>query len=327
MVNDNNIKFTVLLLTYNSSLEKLKITLSTILQQKTYFEYEIIVADDGSKDNLFIQLEEYFKVNHFFNYKLVGNRQNAGTVKNILSGLEVTEGTYVKLLSAGDGFYADDTMQKVYDFMEDEKVDFCFGLVRGYKKTGEESVKVVNFCHPFDICAYKKKDKDRIKRNLILYSDNVCGASICYRTKEATRYMDKIKSIVCYEEDIFQVLASVEEKTLCLFDDNMIWYEVGDGISTSGSSKFQALLREDVERFYKKLYKDYPEDKYVKKRYSLMKFYKIENVYLRTICRMIENPHTMIYLGSYFMQKLLSLHQKRDRADAFLLQKKFWRTL
>ena len=185
MMENSKIAFTVLVVTYNSDYSKLVMTLETILQQNMKQKFQIVIADDGSKENHSAEIETFFKKRDFKDYKIVCNKENVGTVKNLLSGLEFTEGKYVKFLSAGDGFYAADTMSKIYDFMEKTKAPVCFGLLRGYRKKEKRTVENVAYYHPFDIQAYRKNDIDRIQRNLILYSDNVCGAAICYRTDVA----------------------------------------------------------------------------------------------------------------------------------------------
>ena len=80
-------KISVLVLSYNSDIDKLYLTLKSIIKQKID-DFEIVVSDDGSKDNHEQELAEYFKQNDFSNYKLVMNEQNRGTVQNILSGLK-----------------------------------------------------------------------------------------------------------------------------------------------------------------------------------------------------------------------------------------------
>ena len=320
---EEEIKFTVLVATYNSDLNKLLLTLQSVILQK--FEgIQIVVADDGSKDNHFKELEEFFYKNNFTSYKLVGNKQNKGTVQNLLLGLKYVEGKYVKFISAGDLLFSEDTVEKVYLYMEQSKSSVCFGLLQGYARN-ENGIKLIPFYHPFDIESYRKKNKKKILRNLVLYSDNVCGAAICYRTDFAKEYMNKISDQVVYEEDIFQVLAAAEGQILDLYDDYMIWYEVGTGVSTGRETKFQEALRKDTDNFYNKLYELYPTNKYIAKRFRLMKYYKIKNLYLRTLLRMVENPHLVIYLADSLMQRIKGSHKGKKLENGFLRDEEFWR--
>lgn len=322
---NSEIKFTVLVTTYNSDLYKLYLTLQSILLQK-FDNIQIVVTDDGSKDNHFKEIEEYFNKNHFKTYKLVGNKENKGTVRNLISGLEYVKGKYVKFISAGDMLFSETTVEKVYQYMEEIDSLVCFGLLQGYRGN-ENKIEYSSFPHPFDIEIYRKKNDKKILRNLVLYSDNVCGAAICYQTDFAKEYMGKISNQVIYEEDIFQVLATAEGNILDLYDDYMIWYEVGTGVSTGKQSKFQEALRKDTENFYKKLYELYPDNKYIVKRFQLMKYYKIKNLYLRTLLRMIENPHSIIYLMNSFFQRIRGAHKGKTVETGFLKSKEFWRKI
>ena len=81
----------VVVVTYNPSWDKEKETLDSILKQKG-ISIEIIIADDGSKENNFSLVKEYFEKNEFNDYKLVFNPVNKGTVYNTYSGLLADEG-------------------------------------------------------------------------------------------------------------------------------------------------------------------------------------------------------------------------------------------
>lgn len=305
-------KFTVLLITYNAKLPQIYMTIDSIIQQR-FDDFELVIADDGSKENHFTELAAYLDEKGFSKYILVGNEKNQGTVKNLLSGLAQTNGKYVKFISPGDTLYDENTLQQVYEFMEREQCEGCFGLIRGYQWNEAGERQEVGYYHPFDINAYRCGDCKRIIRNLVLYSDNVCGASICYKTDYALEYMQRISPFVLYEEDIFQVLAAVEGRELKLYDDYMIWYEIGTGITTQKKSGFEEKIRQDVERFYLELYRIHGTHPDVKKRYRLMKFYKIQNLYLRTFLRFFVNPDAIRYLLCTMIQKKRGAHKKEER--------------
>lgn len=319
-------KFTVLVITYNSDLYRTCLTLQSAVDQE-FDDFEIVIADDGSRENHFPQIRAFFEKNGFTRYKLVENPKNQGTVKNLLSGLAQTEGRYVKFISAGDALYDKHTLQKVYQFMERNHCSCCFGLIWGYQADGSRRVRRTPYVHPFDIKAYRQKDWDRITKDLVLYSDNVCGASICYEKEFAQEYMERIQKDVRYEEDIFQVLAAVEGKPLQLYDAYMIWYEIGTGMTTKKKSGFEELIRKDVDRFYRELYRQHGEHPYVRKRFRLMKLYKIKNLYLRTILRFFVNPDALRYVADSMLQRKRGLHRIETEEIGFLQQEDFWEEL
>ena len=317
-------RFTVLVITYNSDLRKTYLTLQSIISQK-FDDFEIVISDDGSRDNHFSKIQQFFEKKQFTRYKLVANKKNRGTVQNLLSGLRRTEGDYVKFISAGDALYDENTLQHVYDFMVRNKYACCFGLLQGYKWDTANSIKKVKYFHPFDMKAYRRKDTKRIIKNLVLYSDNVCGAAICYEREFAVEYMTRIQKEVIYEEDIFQVLAAVEGRPVQLYDDYMIWYEIGTGMTTKKHSEFEELIRKDVERFYKELYRQHRENVYVKKRFRLLKLYNIHNLYIRTILRFFVNPDALRYVLVTMIQRKCGVHWKQTETIGFLEKEEFIR--
>jgi len=319
-------KFTVLVITYNADLFKTYLTLQSVLEQK-YEDVEIVIADDGSRDNHFAEIKEFLDRKQFQQYKLVANKENKGTVQNLISGLKQVEGKYVKFISSGDTLYDENTLQNVCEFMERNNSTCCFGLIQGYTGDGENTVQKVPYYHPFDINAYRKKDAKAIVKNLVLYSDNVCGASICYEREFAIEYMNRIQKDVVYEEDIFQVLAAVEGKPLHLYDDYMIWYEIGTGMTTKKNSGFEELIRQDVERFYKELYQQHGEHPDVKKRFKLLKLYKIKNLYIRTILRFFVNPDALRYFIDSMLQRKKGAHGKITKGTGFLERENFWQQI
>ena len=101
-MNDNKMyKVSVIVVMYNPIPEKLWLTLNSIINQEKV-DLEIVIADDGSKNNLFDAIEEYMKKNDFSNYKFVYHKQNQGTVLNCYDGVNQASGDYIKLISPGD---------------------------------------------------------------------------------------------------------------------------------------------------------------------------------------------------------------------------------
>lgn len=320
-------KFSAVVVTYNPDLYKVLFTLETIIRQN-FDDFEIVISDDGSAENHFKEIEAFFAEKQFKRYKLVANAINQGTVKNLISGLKQAEGKYVRDFGPGDGFYAEDTMQKIYDFMEATQYEACFGLIRGYHGKTDGNVEMKEYYHPFDIEAYRMQGgQQRILKNLVLYSDNVSGAATCYRREYYLEYLEKIQDYVVYEEDIFQVLAAMEGRGLHLFDDYMVWYEIGEGASTQKHSRFEELLRQDVERFYDRLYQQFGQHKYVKKRAQLSGFYKIKNLYLRTLLRVVVNPDAVRYLCSSMIQRRKGAHLPKTETRGFLDDSEFLKAI
>lgn len=317
-------RFSIVLVTYNADINKVKLTLKSVLMQ-SFKDYEIVVSDDGSEDNHFGEIEEFFAEYNFDNYVLVPHDENQGTVKNLISALEHSKGEYVRDFGPGDLFYAEDSLEKLDKFLKKNPCDISFGLIKSYQINGDKLDKA-EFCHPFDIQAYRKKDnRDRILRNLILYGDNICGASFVNKKDVYLDYLNKISKYVKYEEDIYVVLAALEGKSIKLFDRYLVWYETDIGVSTGGNSKFSELLRQDVDNFFNMLFEAYPDEKYVNKRKRVAPFFAIKNLYLRTILRMTVNPGALVYIIISFLERMLGLHKDKKSKDGFMDDDAFWK--
>ena len=69
----------VIVLTYNSGLDKVFKTLNSILCQKNV-RVEIVISDDGSTNDNFNAIKQYFISNHFHEYVLTKSKQNMFTI-------------------------------------------------------------------------------------------------------------------------------------------------------------------------------------------------------------------------------------------------------
>ena len=90
----NMIDVSVVVVTFNPSWEKLRITLLSILFQKN-INMEIIISDDCSVNNYFEEVRELFAKNSFSNYYLISHIENQGTVNNLLDAVQQCKGRYI----------------------------------------------------------------------------------------------------------------------------------------------------------------------------------------------------------------------------------------
>ncbi|MDO5155661.1 MAG: glycosyltransferase family 2 protein [Eubacteriales bacterium] len=316
--------FSVIIVTYNQSFESVKITLNSILRQ-SFKDYEIVISDDGSKENHFEKIEEYLLANKFEKYKLIANKVNQGTVKNLLTAVEAADGKYIKDLGPGDLLYDSSTLSKIYEFMENSMYKASFGLMRGYFFDTNRKVQSFDFVSPFDIEAYRSDNSnERILKNLICYGDNVYGAAVCMTPEFALRYLNMIKDVVIYVEDLYQVISSLEGNYIGFIDDYTVWYESKSGISNKGSQgRYSEKMRADTTNFFKMIYELFPDNKYVKRRKKYGFLYVVKNLYLRTMIRFLINPDALRYMIYHYIQVMLGKHGKKNRNKGFLDEKNF----
>lgn len=230
-----------LIVTYNPDYIKLIMTIrSFILQNKIILQ--IVIADDGSQRDYFPEIKEYFNKIHFYNYKLIKNTNNIGTVKNIISGLKVCEGEYIKLLSPGDYLFDSNVLEKWLKYMQDKDLVMCGSDYVCYKSDQDGNIKnIIQKIHPQ---LWHLKDK-YLKYNYILNNDIFLGAAVMCKTSVFLKYIHMIYDSVVYAEDnSYRIMVYCDEK-IGYFPMPGIIYEIGTGVSTSKKSKWIKLLLAD----------------------------------------------------------------------------------
>lgn len=293
------IDFSVLLLSYNASEEQIERTVVSILEQKGV-SFEIIVCDDCSKNNHFNYIESLFEQFNYTEYRLLGTEKNLGTVKNILRGLEIAKGKYAKLIGMGDLLYHESTLKEVYDFMEKNQTQSCFGLIEGYRiKNGE--VYPVTHTSPMDIQVYKEANKSKIIKNILLAEDWVSGVCIFATTEYYYKYISLMRDRVIYCEDWATALALIDDEFLLLLDKYVVKYEVGDGVSTTPNPAWRAKLLEDNKQFWI-LFSEYAQkksvvkyDKYLRALKRKKGFEDIKNPMIQFFMKAITNPYLIVF--------------------------------
>ena len=93
-----------------------------MLNQKEV-SFEIIICDDGSIENLFLEIEILFRRYLFRNYFLIGHDSNQGAVNNIIDGAKIAKGRYIKMISPGDFLYDDATLRIFSDYINKHPAD------------------------------------------------------------------------------------------------------------------------------------------------------------------------------------------------------------
>ena len=252
----------VVVVQYNPIWDKVERTLNSIISQKDC-NFEIVIADDGSKNKYFEETIEYFQRNSFCDYKIVDNVQNQGTVKNVLSGLRAGSGKYARVIAPGDMLYSEDTLKKIVDFMEQNQAKEMFGKMVFFY-LDKEKIHLVPQQSPCDFTPYKTQNKQHIKKKLLGLGDNISGASYSWDRQYYIKCLEKIESKVIYLEDCVNAYTLYEGNKICFMDEFVTWYEYGTGITTNKSSKWTQITEKDWCSFFDELYMEYPRDKTVK---------------------------------------------------------------
>ena len=234
----------VIVLTYNADPNKLKMTLKSILKQKNV-GFEIIIADDGSKERLDCEIISLFKEHGFENYSFTSHTENMGTCKNLFAALELVRAPFVKAISPGDTLYDENTLSAWAEFMKENDCDASFGKAVYYAEVEGETRLIQTASAPKYPELYKEGKRKSLFVDYLLANDTILGASLMMKTEVIKHYLSLFVDRVKYAEDYMLRLAVFENKKVCYYPQNAIFYEYGLGISTVKSQKWAELLYKD----------------------------------------------------------------------------------
>ncbi|MBE5926104.1 MAG: glycosyltransferase [Lachnospiraceae bacterium] len=245
----NKYKFSIIILTYNTPFEKTKRSLDSIINQD-FKDYELVISDDGSKEVHFEEIEEYLVKNNINRYRLIRNTQNVGTVRHFYNILCEAKGKYIKALGGGDCLYGNDAISRMYKFLEDNKCSLAFGRIKKYIVKNDEMKSRGDFKVPKRINLYKRKHYKLYSMfNVLICHDLISGVAMFGKRSTFIYYISKLLGTSKYVEDIFQIFTFAENEKFYFFDDHIVNYEFGEGISTSsGRNPFKKKLRNDIDR-------------------------------------------------------------------------------
>ena len=294
-----NYNVSILVLTYNSQLKKLERTLISALKQSN-LSTEIIICDDGSENNNFLECQKLFQKYNYGNYQLLSSMKNVGTVTNIWHVIGKAKGEYIYLISPGDYFYDDCCLSKMYKYAKEREADLVFGNAAVYTSYNSEvQLPIDNMNIPFNLRPFYYKNKNNRFAFFLLCGNYITGATILRTRNYCLKYFSKINGVCKYIEDSTSCAYSIADGVeLCHFDDYIIWYELGTGVSTNGSSKWQMLLKSDWDNFYELMITDFRDNKLIADVITAKKMRKKDRIkYL-----LLNNQKLLLF---YFVQSLI----------------------
>lgn len=235
---------TVGIVSYNPDSDKLKRTIYSVLQQKGV-SYQIVVADDGSMNDRFEEVEEILKSNKFDDYYFVKNKKNQGTVKNSESCVKNATGKYFISLSPGDNLSDELALCKWVNKAETSGADIIFANAIYYMYENDKFCVLSKYRHPQDSKVYFNNTR-KLKRNYLLYDDVCLGASILSKKDIYIRYITAISGKVKFAEDNIFRLMIFHDENCTWMEEPVVFYEYGSGVSSSGNSKWINRLYKDL---------------------------------------------------------------------------------
>ena len=261
MAKSNQFEVSIIILSYNPDYNKFIGSIRAALRQQNV-SFEIIIADDGSKEDFFPKIKEFFQRISFADYRLIKNKNNVGTVCNCLSAIKKSRAEYVFINSPGDFLFDPNTLRDFYRFAKNMHADVCFGDYIPYYCC-ENTIKYDEYILPKNTMVYDKGIKNY--KISFLMGDGICGASYFRSKKFAMMSFQYIAKHSKYVEDgTTTAFALVNNIPVHYYNRTIVWYEYGNGISTCQNDKWNTIIETDFAKTYQALLIDYPTDRVLK---------------------------------------------------------------
>lgn len=205
----------VLMITYNHS-KYIKQAIESILEQKTNFDFELLIANDCAPDNTDEIVNEIIKTNPSgTKIKYYSHKKNIGIMPNFIFLIEKASGKYCALCE-GDDYWTDSLkLQKQVDFLNSNiEYSICFHNVEILNK-GE--LKQYN----------SKKRIPETSTILDLANGNyIHTPSVLYRNHLIPKLPDYFNNAPV--GDYFLHMLNAKYGKIKYFDENMAVYRVHD---------------------------------------------------------------------------------------------------
>lgn len=295
----SDIQVSIIIVLYNSDMIKAERTIKSAVSQKN-IDFEIIVSDDGSKDNPKENIIAIFKKYNFTNYKININPQNVGTVKNILSALELSSGKYVYCISPGDMIYDDNTINCFFNFAEKNNASVCFGNYYDYRIVNDKTEILGRISTSVRTPFYCEKKSFTMYKLLIMFGEGILGPAFFRERNYALKYIGQVSKVSKYVEDNTSVICSLVDNVPIYYCDKRIcWYECDTGISRN--SEWNSRIAKDFRETIEILVTQHPRDIILKTAYK--RIYSEENLGKLLYLLVLVVRHPVAYFKKYFLKR------------------------
>lgn len=123
-----------------------------MVQAQTYTDWELLLVDDGSKDNSVEVIEAFLEKNPDNRIRLINKGVNEGAALTRNRGIKEAKGRYIAFLDADDVWLAH-KLQTQMEHMEKTNAGFVFSA---YEFGDEEAIGTGRVVHVPQTLAYKK---------------------------------------------------------------------------------------------------------------------------------------------------------------------------
>lgn len=222
-------------------------TLNSILNQ-TYSNIEIIVINDGSKDNTDNIIKKYAKENRNIIYK---SRENKGAMATRKEALEYVSGEYVMFID-GDDWIERDCIKKIMFEKKDKDPDIIRFL---YVKDFEKQSRKIYLQSPYSQNTYINKERFDKDVYPVICKTYFYNSMCCQLIKR--EIIDKEKINIGYimgEDFLFNLELITNAKSIMIINEFFYHYVYNDNsITTKSDLNVRKKSIEDVLNVYSNL--------------------------------------------------------------------------
>ena len=275
----------IIICSYNPNFEKLLLSVKSAVCQEG-IDFEVIITDDGSKQNYRREIENYLNNIQFNNYLFIEHKNNIGTVKNVLYAVKQAKGEYIFLNSPGDYIYDKDALAGFCAFAKEKNADICFGDYVAYNKDDNNGIHIIDYVRPLRPSIYERSIEEYTIYHF--FNGDILGASYLRRRSFLLESLEFVSKYSKYVEDgTTTAYGLLNEIPVFHFCQRIVWYEFGTGICTSGSGA--ELINKDYLSTNKALLKKYPNSRVLMARVHSSEYHN-KNIWARRLTTFLHFP-------------------------------------
>ncbi|HWY10649.1 MAG TPA: glycosyltransferase [Bacteroidia bacterium] len=227
-MNEPEITVSVFMVTYNHE-KYIAQAIESVINQKTNFQFELVIGEDCSTDNTRTIVESY-KNKYPAIIKTVFQKHNVGIKANVESVFVNCKSKYVAILEGDDYWTDNNKLQKQIDFLENN-LDYscCFHNVKTI--VDDNKSRTWNFC--------KFKNDRSFTFDDIINDNFIPTCSVVFRNNITWDFLIKLRSIMA--GDWFLHIYNSEKGKIYFMNEFMGVYRVHPNGQWAGLTQIEGI--------------------------------------------------------------------------------------
>ena len=225
------------------------------LINQTYKDIEIILVDDGSKDNSGKICDEYSEKYEFIR---VIHKENAGLGMARNTGMENAKGDYVDFMDSDD-YLKPDTVEKLVKALEETGADTCLGGYSRFMENGEFTYTYSPGQHCYSAKEFFPRQMGSLPDKKDAFRPSVTNALLDMTIIREYKLRFKSEREYIAEDLYFDIDYYRYSKKVCTADTAGYCYRVTAGSLTQ---KYNPERFEKVKFLYRQVFKRLEENKW-----------------------------------------------------------------